>query len=105
MRRHRSTGVQVRVNHRPKHPRAFEPRIKVQPKLTAGRYVFPVYGPTSYVDTFGAGRADVSYHHGVDIFGQLGQPLIAVADGTVFSVGWNRIGGNLILEAATRLSC
>jgi hypothetical protein len=24
----------------------------------------------------------------------LGQPLLAVADGTVFSVGWNNIGGN-----------
>ena len=68
--------------------------LKLQPKLTAGRYVFPVYGPASYIDTFGAGRADVSYHHGDDIFGQLGQPLLALADGTIFSVGWNRIGGN-----------
>jgi murein DD-endopeptidase MepM/ murein hydrolase activator NlpD len=68
--------------------------LDVHPKLTAGRYVFPVYGPSSYIDTFGAGRADVSYHHGDDIFGQLGQPLVAVADGTVFSVGWNKVGGN-----------
>jgi hypothetical protein len=66
----------------------------VHPALTAGHYVFPVYGPTSYGDTYGAPRADVSYHHGDDIFGQLGQPLVAVADGTVFSVGWNDIGGN-----------
>jgi hypothetical protein len=66
----------------------------VHPPLTAGRYVFPVYGPSSYVDTYGAPRADVAYHHGDDIFGQLGQPLLAVADGTVFSVGWNDIGGN-----------
>jgi murein DD-endopeptidase MepM/ murein hydrolase activator NlpD len=68
--------------------------LDVQPKLTASRYVFPVYGPTSYIDTFGAPRADVSYHHGDDIFGQLGQPLLAVADGTIFSVGWNKVGGN-----------
>jgi murein DD-endopeptidase MepM/ murein hydrolase activator NlpD len=66
----------------------------VHPPLTAGGYVFPVYGPSSYSDTFGAPRADVSYHHGDDIFGQVGQPLLAVADGTVFSVGWNDIGGN-----------
>jgi murein DD-endopeptidase MepM/ murein hydrolase activator NlpD len=66
----------------------------VHPPLTAGRYVFPVYGPSSYSDTFGAPRADVSYHHGDDIFGQVGQPLLAVSDGTVFSVGWNDIGGN-----------
>ena len=70
--------------------------LNVHPKLTAGRYVFPVYGPSSYIDTFGAGRADVSYHHGTDIFGQLGQPLLAVADGTVFSVGWNKVGGNRV---------
>jgi murein DD-endopeptidase MepM/ murein hydrolase activator NlpD len=68
--------------------------LTVIPKLTAGRYVFPVYGPSSYIDTFGAARADVTYHHGDDIFGQLGQPLVACADGTIFSVGWNKIGGN-----------
>jgi murein DD-endopeptidase MepM/ murein hydrolase activator NlpD len=68
--------------------------LTVHPKLTAGHYVFPVYGPSSYIDTFGAARADVSYHHGDDIFGQLGQPLVACADGTVFSVGWNKVGGN-----------
>jgi murein DD-endopeptidase MepM/ murein hydrolase activator NlpD len=68
--------------------------LKVQPKLTAGRYVFPVYGPTSYIDTFGAHRADVTYHHGDDIFGSLGQPLVACTDGIVFSVGFNKIGGN-----------
>jgi murein DD-endopeptidase MepM/ murein hydrolase activator NlpD len=68
--------------------------LDVRPKLTAGHYVFPVYGQVSYGDTFGAARSDVSYHHGDDLFGQLGQPLLAVADGTLFSVGWNKIGGN-----------
>jgi murein DD-endopeptidase MepM/ murein hydrolase activator NlpD len=68
--------------------------LKLHPKLTAGHYVFPVYGQSSYIDTFGAARSDVTYHHGDDIFGRLGQPLLAVADGTVFSVGWNKIGGN-----------
>jgi murein DD-endopeptidase MepM/ murein hydrolase activator NlpD len=67
----------------------------VTPKLTAGRYVFPVYGPSGYGDTFGAPRGDVSggWHHGDDIFAPLGAPILAVADGTVFSVGWNDIGG------------
>jgi murein DD-endopeptidase MepM/ murein hydrolase activator NlpD len=65
----------------------------VQPALTAGRYVFPVYGDSAYSDTFGAPRADVSWHHGADIFAPLGAPILAVADGTVFSVGWNKIGG------------
>jgi murein DD-endopeptidase MepM/ murein hydrolase activator NlpD len=68
--------------------------LQVHPKLTAGRYVFPVYGPVSYGDTFGAPRSDVTYHHGDDIFGALGQPLVACTDGIVFSVGFNKVGGN-----------
>jgi murein DD-endopeptidase MepM/ murein hydrolase activator NlpD len=68
----------------------------LQPALTAGRYVFPVYGPSSFGDTFGAFRGDVAgnWHHGDDIFAPLGAPILACADGTVFSVGWNDIGGN-----------
>ena len=68
----------------------------VTPKLTAGGYVFPVYGPSSFVNTFGAGRSDVAggWHHGDDVFAPLGAPILAVASGSVFSVGWNKIGGN-----------
>jgi murein DD-endopeptidase MepM/ murein hydrolase activator NlpD len=67
----------------------------VTPKLAAGGYVFPVYGPSAFGDTFGAPRGDVlgGWHHGDDIFAPLGAPVLAVADGTVFSVGWNEIGG------------
>ena len=82
-------------NLRPRSGGKVKPEpLKVQPKLTAGRYVFPVFGQTSYIDTFGAHRADVTYHHGDDIFGSLGQPLVACTDGIVFSVGFNKIGGN-----------
>lgn len=71
------------------------PPQAVTPRLTAGGYVFPVYGPSSFGDTWGAPRGDIAsgWHHGEDIFAQLGAPLLAVADGTVFSVGWNNIGG------------
>ena len=62
-------------------------------KLTTGRYVFPIYGPTSFADTFGAGRATTGWHHGEDIFAPLGAPILAVTDGTVFQVGWNDVGG------------
>ena len=80
---------------RPKqNPHSKPAPLAAHPKLTAGGYVFPVYGPVSYGDTYGAARADVTYHHGDDIFGQLGQPLLAVTDGTVFSVGYEKIGGN-----------
>jgi murein DD-endopeptidase MepM/ murein hydrolase activator NlpD len=74
-------------------PVVHAPPVAETPKLTAGRYVFPVYGPSSYTNTFGAPRADVAWHHGVDIFAPLGAPVLAVADGTVFSVGWNHLGG------------
>jgi murein DD-endopeptidase MepM/ murein hydrolase activator NlpD len=71
------------------------PEGLASPRLSAGGYVFPVYGPASFADTFGAPRADVvgGWHHGEDIFAATGAPLLAVADGTVFSVGWNDIGG------------
>jgi murein DD-endopeptidase MepM/ murein hydrolase activator NlpD len=70
------------------------PPPNVLPKLTAGGYVFPVYGPASFTNSFGAPRATTGWHHGEDIFAPLGAPVIAVADGMVFSVGWNDIGGN-----------
>jgi murein DD-endopeptidase MepM/ murein hydrolase activator NlpD len=67
----------------------------VKSTLTNGGYVFPVYGPVSFGDTFGASRPDVKggWHHGEDIFGPIGTPLLAVAAGTVHTVGWNAIGG------------
>ena len=90
-----STGL-VPPEPKPKNglPGISLPPPSVTPKLTAGGYVFPVYGPSGYSDTFGAPRADVTYHHGDDIFAPLGAPVLAAADGTVFSVGWNKVGGN-----------
>jgi murein DD-endopeptidase MepM/ murein hydrolase activator NlpD len=76
-------------------PTELAPQL-VTPALGGGPYVFPVYGPVQFSDTFGAARADVSWHHGDDIFAPLGSPILAVADGTLFSVGWNQIGGNRI---------
>ncbi|MGH3071704.1 MAG: choice-of-anchor P family protein, partial [Gaiellaceae bacterium] len=65
----------------------------VSAPLSPDGYVFPVYGVSSFADTFRAARAGVGWHHGEDIFAPLGAPLLAVADGTVFSVGWNDRGG------------
>jgi murein DD-endopeptidase MepM/ murein hydrolase activator NlpD len=70
------------------------PAPDLAPKLTAGGYVFPVYGPVSFSNTFEAPRAGVGWHHGEDIFAPLGAPVLAVAKGTVYSVGWNDLGGN-----------
>jgi len=66
----------------------------VTPALAGGPYVFPVFGPARYVDGYGTAAAAGGYQSGDDIFGQLGQPLVAVASGSVFDVGWNRFGGN-----------
>ena len=73
-----------------------QPPTITPPLKTPGGHVFPVYGPSSFTDTFGAFRGDVSggWHHGDDIFAPLGAPLLACATGTVFSVGWNEVGGN-----------
>jgi murein DD-endopeptidase MepM/ murein hydrolase activator NlpD len=78
--------------HRRRHRLAIP--LRVTPPLGPGDYVFPVFGEVSWGDTFGAPRADVSYHHGDDLFARRGAPVLAVADGTVFSVGFIPIGGN-----------
>ena len=75
-------------------PPVQSPPPGVRPHLTAGGYVFPVYGPGSFSDDFGAARADTGWHHGNDIFAPLGAPVLAVTDGSLFLVGWNTIGGN-----------
>ena len=54
-----------------------------------------MYGTASFGDSFGAPRPDVpgGWHHGEDIFAAAGTPLLAVADGTLHTIGFNRIGG------------
>jgi murein DD-endopeptidase MepM/ murein hydrolase activator NlpD len=61
--------------------------------LSQGGYVFPVAGEASFSDDFGAART-TTWHHGNDIFAKRGTPLVAVADGSLFNVGWNDVGGN-----------
>ena len=89
-------------------PRAPEPNVggevaggpvrvapEVKARLSSGGFVFPIYGTASFGDSFGAPRADVAggWHHGEDIFAAAGTPLLAVADGTLHTIGFNRIGG------------
>ena len=61
--------------------------------LAGGGYVFPIAGEASFSDDFGVPRPTM-WHHGNDIFAAKGTPLVAVADGTLFNVGWNDVGGN-----------
>jgi murein DD-endopeptidase MepM/ murein hydrolase activator NlpD len=94
-----STPTTTRASPKEPKPNGIPPVISkpqtVTPKLNPQGYVFPVYGDSSFSDTYGAARGDVSggWHHGDDIFAPLGAPLLAVAHGTVFSVGWNKVGG------------
>ena len=80
----------------PKHkvPLVGQP-LTVTPLLGPGARTFPVVGDVAWGDTYGAQRSDVpgGWHHGDDLFAPLGTPVVAVTDGTVFAVGWNRVGG------------
>jgi murein DD-endopeptidase MepM/ murein hydrolase activator NlpD len=69
--------------------------LRVTPPLEGGPYVFPVTGEPVWGDTYGAPRPDVAsgWHHGDDIVAMLGTPVVAVADGTLDRVGWDRLGG------------
>jgi hypothetical protein len=69
--------------------------LKVHPPLgSTAAYDFPVFGLSAYIDTFAAARAQQAYHEGEDIFGTLGQPVVAVTDGIVFALGYDATGGN-----------
>jgi len=69
--------------------------LRVTPPLEGGPHVFPVTGEVVWGDSYGAPRRDVvgGWHHGDDIVATLGTPVVAVADGTLNRVGWDRLGG------------
>ena len=63
----------------------------------AAGFVFPIAGPHSYSDTFGAprmfGTPYQHLHQGTDIFAASGTPLVACERGVVVRVGTDRLGG------------
>jgi hypothetical protein len=69
--------------------------LTVTPPLGGGPYLLPVAGSVAFGDSYGGPRGDVSggWHHGDDLFAPLGTPVVAVADGTLNRVGWERLGG------------
>jgi Peptidase family M23 len=107
--RSQKRAIVTRRNSRGRHRRVLSPRqrrrrllarlhrahrpLTLTPPLGLPRYVFPVAGAASFGDSYGAARSDVSWHHGDDIFAPLGTPVVAVADGTLNRVGWERLGG------------
>lgn len=65
--------------------------------LAAAGFRFPVAGPHSYTDTFGAprmfGTAYAHLHQGADIFAPSGTPLVACERGVLIKVGTDVLGG------------
>ena len=65
--------------------------------VVGGGFVFPVAGPNSFADTFGAprmfGTAYAHLHQGTDIFATSGTPLVAVERGVLIKVGSDVLGG------------
>lgn len=73
------------------------------PAATVKPIVFPVDGPVSYTDTWGAARDSGRTHEGTDIMGTKMQPLLAAVDGTVARVKFENTssGGNsVVIQAA-----
>jgi murein DD-endopeptidase MepM/ murein hydrolase activator NlpD len=80
--------------------------VRAGSNVVGAGFVFPVGGPHSYSDTFGAPRMfGTSYahlHQGTDIFATSGTPLLAVERGVVFSMGSDVLGGTkLWLQGAS----
>ena len=61
--------------------------------LPAGDFLFPVAGPTTFTNDWMYPRAGGRVHQGIDLFAARGTPVVAVADGSLFNVGYNGLGG------------
>lgn len=71
------------------HPTVDTPRPKVVvPEVPIREITFPIVGPVTFSDTWGACRGSrcSRSHAGVDIFGHKLAPLVAATDGTIVSV-------------------
>jgi hypothetical protein len=83
------------VHHKHKKKKATHQPLKITPRLQVKKFVFPLVGSWGVGDSYGGPRTDVpgNWHHGDDLFAPIGTPVVAVADGTVNRVGWEKIGG------------
>jgi len=60
--------------------------------------VFPLAGPRSFIDTFGAPRDGGRRRHaGIDIFAGKGVPVVAVADGVIEEVSEEYLAGQYVI--------
>ena len=69
------------------------PAVAYYPTPPSATHVFPIVGGASFSNDWGGPRPGGRRHQGIDLFAKTGTPVVAVSDGTLFKVGWNRIGG------------
>jgi hypothetical protein len=70
---------------------AAAPRIDLYP------LAFPVDGPHSFTDDFGAPRSEGRLHQGNDIFADKMTPVVAAADGTILRVSYGERAGRYVV--------
>jgi len=70
--------------------------IRPAPVVAPGAGVFPVQGPHTYGDGFGAPRSGHT-HQGQDVLAACGTPLVSVMTGTVQYAGYQSAAGNYIV--------
>ena len=68
-------------------------RLAIAPKSEIPREVFPIRGPNSYGDGFGAGRG----HEGADLPASCGTRLVAAVAGTVQRATYHSAAGNYLV--------
>src|SRR5262249_23015434 len=91
-----TAGAKKHRHGKKKHQPLPQPlTVTPPPGFRPSHYVFPVNGGADYGDTYGGVRNDIydGWHHGDDLFAPLGTPVVAVANGKLSLVGWNRLGG------------
>lgn len=80
--------------------------VNVDPRLRAGvryarppaQYVVPVAGvePRQVKSSWGAPRSGGRRHEGVDLLAPRGRTVVSAADGVIWTVGRNELGGNAV---------
>jgi len=70
--------------------------IRPAPVVAPGAGVFPVQGPHTYGDGFGAPRSGHT-HQGQDVLAACGTPVVSVMTGTVQYAGYQSAAGNYIV--------